>query len=244
MTDSCLAAHFNHFLDLTKKEEDVLAELEKDPADYGAGETIFHEGDRLTDLFIVNKGWLACSTMVLDGDRQVLQLHYAGDVMGTAGIAFEQAFASAKTLTPVTLCRFPRKNLDKLFEDHDRLAALLYAIGMMENVVLCDRLKALGRTNAEARVANLILSIVSRMRVMSAEPITEFEMPLTQVDIADAVGVTPVHVNRTLRILENRGLISRIGRTIKLEDEQRLCETAEYTNRFEKIDTSWFPAPS
>mgnify|MGYP003678206317 CR=1 FL=1 len=244
MTDSCLAVHLNHFLDLTDREEEVLAELEKDSADYGAGETIFHEGDTLTDLFVVNKGWLACSTMVLDGDRQVLQLHYAGDVMGTAGIAFERAFASATTLTPVTLCRFPRKNLDKLFKDHQRLAALLYAIGMMENVVLCDRLKALGRTNAEARVANLLLSIVSKKRVMSADPITEFEMPLTQVDIADAVGVTPVHVNRTLRNMERRGLIDRTGRTIKLGDEQRLREIAEYTNRFEQIDTSWFPAPS
>lgn len=241
MADSCLAVHLNNFVELTDAEVKLLSELEKDPASYKGGSQIYSEGDGLDQLFIVNDGWLASSTMLVDGDRQILQLHYTGDLVGAAEVSLQNSFSTLTTLTDVTLCRFPRNELGELFAEQPRLAALIYSMGMINNVILADRLKALGRTNARARIANLLMSMITQIRLMSGDDDVSFDMPLTQIEIADAVGLTPVHVSRVLGNLEEQGIIRRTGRRIKLCDEKQLSAIGQYDNRYADLDTRWLP---
>jgi len=242
MPDSCLAVHLSNFVDLTEAEERLLGDLEKEPASYSGGTEIYAEGEALDQLFIVNEGWLASSTMLVDGDRQILQLHYTGDLVGAAEVSLQNSFSTLTTLTNVTLCRFPRSELGELFAKQPRLAALIYGMGMINNVILADRLKALGRTNAKARIANLLMSIIMQIRLMSGDGDISFDMPLTQIEIADAVGLTPVHVSRVLGELERQGIIERASRRIQLCDEKRLSAIAQYDNRFSDLDTKWLPS--
>jgi CRP-like cAMP-binding protein len=244
VTDSCLAERLGHYIALTGGEKRALAKLEETPADMDAGQVLFEEGEPLRELFVVKKGWFLSSTLLIDGERQILRLHFPGDTMGTASVAFEQASATVSVVQDATVCRYPRARLGELFEAHPRLAALFYAVGMLENVDLCDRLTALGRTDGKSRLANFFLSIFARMRILHGEDLDDLEIPLRQVDLGDAAGLTEVHVYRLLKQMEEEGLVARTRRRVKIIDEDRLVEIAQFRNRFAKIDTSWFPPPS
>lgn len=240
-----MASRLSHYMDLTEQETSVLEELEKSPTEINKGDILFSEGDETSELFIVQKGWLASSTMLMVGERQTLQLHFPGSMVGSASIAFNRAMATVEAVSEVRLCRFPRTSLGDLFGDQPRLSALFYSVAMLEQVDLCDRLKALGRTQGKARLANLLLSIFAQLRVIQGDDLNELKMPLRQTDMADAIGLTPVYVNRVLSELADDRLIERVGKTIRILDEDRLEQIGEFENRFKEIDTSWFPeAPS
>lgn len=244
MTDSCLVHKLDIFLRLTDREKEALVELEKSPRDYAAGETIFEEGDDADTLYVVQHGWLYSSNMLADGSRQILLLHYPGDILGTASIAFDEAGSSVVAGEPATLCRFPKNALGRLFDAHPRLAALIYALGMVENVTLSDRLRVLGSSPGKGRLAGFIMEIVSRLRATHDEQITHLDMTLTQADIGDAVGLNKIHINRLFRELEQEDFaIRREGRRIEILREDFLCDISSFANRYREIDTSWFPPP-
>ncbi len=131
--------------------------------------------------------------------------------------------------------------LGRLFKTQPRLAALLYATFSVESVAMSDRLASLGRTDAKSRIATLLLEILSRLRVTETQMTDTFELNLTQADIGDAVGLTKVHVNRTLKEMDGDGLIAREGRMVRVLDEARMIDLADFKDRHGDIATDWFP---
>lgn len=241
---SCLATRFGCYVNLTDREKTVLAELESPSYHLEKGDILYHEGDQISELFIVRSGCLITSTMVAAGERQMLQMHFPGSIAGTVSIAFEAATATVEAITSVQFSRILRQKLGEVFAAEPRLAALFYAVAILEQVSLCDRLKSLGRTQGKARLAHLLLTVFSQLRTAYDKHTTQTKLPLKQVEIADAVGLTPVYVNRVLAQLEEEGYIARQGKIIRLVDEQGLADLCEFKDRFSKIDTSWFPQAS
>ncbi len=243
MSDSCFVTKFSHFLDLTEGEKTALAVFEEDSKHYRAGQVVTEEGDGADRLYTVKSGWLHASNALANGTRQILQIYYPGDVAGMPSIAFANASATIVCGTDSELCRLPKKALGKIFEEHPRLSALFYSLGMLENVTLSDRLKCLGRCTGEGKLAGLILEIYFRLRVTNSDIDRSFEMKLTQTDIGDAIGVTNVHVSRLFGKMESRNLIRREGRTLHILELETLVDEAFFTDRFTGLDTSWYPDP-
>jgi len=239
--DSCFVARLSRYLELTRTEKQVLAELERDPQNYPAGSVLCREGEDVTELLIVHHGWALSETQMQSGKRQILRFHFSGDLIGASGIAFKDSPSSIKAATDMVVCRFPRRALGETFSEHPRLAALLFSISQMESIDLSDRLRALGRSEGKERLANLFLSIAARMRAVNGEHNPVVRMPLTQTDLGDAVGLTQVHVNRLIRQMTEDKLITRTRSTVTLLDEPRLVEMARFIDRFGAIDSSWFP---
>lgn len=243
MVNSCLVHKLENYLPLTDREKEALATLERSPRTYSGGTTIISEGDDAETLYVVQDGWLHSSNDLADGRRQILLLHYPGDILGAASIAFDEASSSVVAGDDASLCRFPKSALGAIFDEHPRLAALLYAIGMLENVALSDRLKVLGSSSGKGRLAGFILEILSRLRASQSQALVSFDMRLTQADIGDATGLNKIHVNRLLRELEQQdGAIRRTGRTIEILREDYLLEISSFADRYRAIDSSWFPA--
>ena len=241
VTDSCFVSRLSHYLTLTASERTALAQLEASPEALKTGEVLFEEGVATDCIALVQSGWLTSSSLLADGQRQILRVHLAGDLAGVTGLAWaDGAFTVAASLDTV-VCRFPREHLSDLFERHPRLAALFFAMAMAETVDLCDRLKAVGRTNGKARLAQFFLSTLARNNITGRAGDTVLPLPLTQTDLADAVGLTNIHVNRLLRELTEDGLIQRGRGTVTMLDVGRLVDLSQYTNRFARLDTSWFP---
>lgn len=241
MSTSCFAERLGHYIDLSVAEEAALERLELNERAYRKGAVIRREKEAVQELFIVKKGWAFSCALLADGGRQILRLHFPGDLIGTSSLAFTHAAHTLVALTDMVACPFDTAAMRDLFISYPRLAGLFFAVGQVEHVALTDRLASLGRTSARARVAALLLDTVYRLRVLHPDAGNDFLFPLTQEEIGDATGLTAVHVNRMLRALEEAGLIQRRDGRITIPDEERLAALAAYENRYDSIATGWLP---
>ncbi len=240
---SCLLSKLGHYLRLTREEEDLIRTFEEVEKRYCAGELIRREGAPARELFVVKHGWITHSSDLGDGKRQIFDFQFPGDVVGTRELVFEQATVTLTAITDVVICPFPKRSLDAVFERAPRISALLFSFVALDNVVVFDRLRAVARMQAASRLGFFLLQILSRLRITNRELGHEFELPLGQELIGDALGLSQVHVNRTFRELETLGLVERVGRTRIRLDTRRLTAYADFSDRHYRIDTSWFPAP-
>jgi CRP-like cAMP-binding protein len=231
----------SHYLALTPHEQSALDALEQHERSFRRGAVVRREHDSARDLFIVRKGWLYSSVLLGNGSRQIMRLHFPGDVVGVSSLAFGKSADSIVAVTDASLCAFDKDRLAVIFQNHPRLAALIFNLTVAERVSMADRLASVGRTSARARVGSLLCEIFARIRIMAGENLESLHIPLTQEDIGDATGLTAVHVNRMMRGLAEDALIERSGSVVRLLQEQRLAQESNFVDRFARIDTSWLP---
>ena len=239
--ESCLVLKLGHYIKLTKAEKELLIDLEKSTRSYARNSEIFRSGEKTENLYSVKSGWLVSYTILPDGRRQILQIHFPGDIVGIADIPFRKATHDLKTLTECQLCPFPKHDLDRIFIESPRLTSLLFSMVMVDQAVNLDRLRVLGRMNAKERVVHFLLTTLSRLRMTNHDLGDTFDFPLTQFDLADAVGLTNVSVSNALSALQEQGALKRAGGRISVLDENAMRESSSFVNRYEPIDISWFP---
>ncbi len=242
MGGSCLAERLANHVRLTAQEQEVLERLEDQSRSFRRGSVIQGENEDGRELYIVQSGWLHSYCILNNGSRQIMRLHYAGDLMGLSTLAFGHSSESVMAVTDVRLCPLRRDKVALLFRDYPRLAGVIFNIVLAERALLADRLASIGRTSARARVALLICELVARLRISKGPDLTAFNMPFTQEEIGDATGLTAVHVNRMMRGLVDDGLIARNGSSIEILNEAGLMVEASFVDRFAAIDTSWLPS--
>jgi CRP-like cAMP-binding protein len=121
-------------------------------------------------------------------------------------------------LTRVTVLVIPSDRLSQIFSNRPRLAAAMFLSAQQERIWLMDRLMSVGRTTAVQRLAAFLLSLHERLSALGAHPADRFELPLSQEEVANVLGITGVHANRTFAQLDATGLVARSGRSITLLD--------------------------
>lgn len=240
--ESCIVERMKYYIDIDEKNELLLRELEKDEVKYKSRLKL-HLQEQGSNLYVLKSGWLYRYVDLLDDKRQVLRVHYPGDIVGLTDVAMEATIGDAMTATEVVLCPFPKKNLDIIFTESPRLTALIFSLGMLEQAILMDRITMIGRSSAVNRVANYMLEIHSRLRTHTDDAtFSSFELLLTQEVIADALGLTNVSVSNAFTQLEDEGKIVRNRKVITLLDPDKLKQELNFKDRYFKIDTSWFPS--
>ena len=236
-----LENRLGQYLDLTYSERDALRMLERHERVYPAGTAVIREGEPTSDIHLVRSGWLHGSTSLRDGGRQILRFYFVGDLTTTFSIAWGMSAATLTAVSECSLYHFPREALGRLFASQPRLGALLYGVAASEHVAMADRLTSVGRTDGMTRIATLLLDIRSRLRIIDGVEGATFELPLTQQDLGDAVGLTKAHVNRTLKALENTGLVERDGKVIRITDVERLGKMVDFRDRHSHVAIDWLP---
>ena len=227
---------------LTPSEHAALDRLEDRERSLRRGGTLVRENDRSGELFILRKGLMMTSVLLDDGSRQILRFLFPGDMLGVSNLVYREAPETITALTDCTVCPFERSALSRMLVEHPRLAALVMVYNQIERAALTDRLAALGRTSAKARVAAVLLEMRNRLRMMNPAIGDSFVLGLTQEEIGDATGLTAVHVNRMLRQLEEERLIAREGGRLSFTDERALSRAANYVDRYAGLDLGWLPA--
>lgn len=239
---SCFAAVLGEHVTLTDAEHTALDKLEERPRDIRRGAILQRENDPGGDLYVLRKGLMMSYVLLDDGSRQILRFLFPGDMIGVSSMIYREAPESLAALSDCTVCVFDKPGLSQLFVEHPRLAALILVFNQVERVALTDRLAALGRTAAKARVAALILDFRNRLVLPGNAKQDSFTLGLTQEEIGDATGLTAVHVNRMLRQLEEEGLIARTAGKMIVKDPRGLTAAANYINRYDNLELSWLPA--
>ena len=238
---SCLYSKITRYIELDEFNADYLEKLETGEELFPARRRLRRAKEKADALYIVREGWLY-SVRYLGGDRRhVKGLHFPGDVIGLSDVTLEACSADLITATDVVLCPVPKAHLKDMFVEAPRIAGILFAFAAIESLIVSERLAVVSRLNAEGRIAHLLLQIHARLAVTRPTPNAWFQMPLSQEVIGDAVSLTQAYVNRSLKELEDQGLILRRDQGVELLDVERLKAIGEFEDRFQTIDSSWLP---
>lgn len=241
---SFTADHIDLFAAIDPAEIAMMSELVGQPYTVRRRQIIRREGELVDGFFFLHRGWVASSSLLDDGGRQITKVHLAGEMMGTPSIAVVKAADTLIALTPAVVSRIPLSALGRLFRDMPRLAGVLFLHAQMERIALADRMASVGHSGAESRLAALFLHLRDRQRLTDPTVGNEYRLPLTQEDMADMLGLTAVHVNRTIRALEQRGVIARKNRWLQLIDIDALGNLARMPQREPVRTPDWLPPPA
>ncbi|SIQ12951.1 cAMP-binding domain of CRP or a regulatory subunit of cAMP-dependent protein kinases [Rhizobium sp. RU35A] len=225
--DLCPLRRREGFRDFTGEELSFVSsfkfgELAADP-----GATIISEGERHPQLYTVLAGWGFRYKILEDGRRQILNYVLPGDLVGLQGNLMTEMLHSVESLTRMTLCIFERDRLTTLFRHHPSLAYDLTWIASREESMLDEHLLSIGRRTALERAAYLLAFLDHRARVTGAfGEEGPFILPLTQQHVADTLGLSLVHTNKTLRKLSDAGVLRWLDRGSEVLERARLLEIA------------------
>lgn len=205
-----------------------------------AGTDIFRAGDPCDAIYCLVDGWVALYELFEDGRRQILQFAFPGAMLAFSPMPGALTSYGAHALTDVTVRTLPRHDFIDLCKDHAQLGLQLAWWISQDRDLAYDRLGSIGRRSAHARVAHLLLELFVRCRLRwPGYHSEEMHLPLTQVDIADATGLTGVHVNRVLRDLRNDRILEFHYHKLRILDPDKLMDAAGIEA---DATTSWAPS--
>lgn len=193
-----------------------------------AGEALIHEGQTDAPLYTLMSGWAFRYKTLSDGRRQILSFLLAGDFIGVQQKMGDAAAHGVETLTDSTFCVFQR---DSLWELHRRSPVMGFNITWLtahEESMVDDTLLSVGRRSAEERIASMLILLFKRAAALQADAgVAGVPFPLTQQHIADGLGLSLVHTNKTLRKLERRGLHRIADGRLQLRDVRAMARLAD-----------------
>lgn len=195
------------------------------PVTLEAGGHILDEGEAADFVYNVTSGAVRLFKLLADGRRSVTGFLFPGDFLG---VNFADSYRiSAEAMTPVSLCRFPRKQLEALLVDIPNLERRLLSRASEELALMQEQIVLLGRKTAAERVASF-LEVLSRRQVKRHLPANPVLLPMTRTDIADYLGLTTETVSRTITQFKSSGLITmETASRIRLNDREELHDLAE-----------------
>jgi CRP-like cAMP-binding protein len=180
------------------------------------GRDVVISGSHGDCVYFNHDGWLARYKILHKGTRQIIDFILPGHVFGLPACAFQRAPYSVLTITEASISAIPFGVVDTAFEQDPALAKALFWSTIHEAAILGEHIVDTGRRSAYERVSHLLLELFVRLNRGRASGEMTFAMPLTQELIADALGLTTVHVNRTLRRLREDRLIDVDGRSVTI----------------------------
>jgi CRP-like cAMP-binding protein len=214
--DHPLVRKLSRFGRLSQAERAAVLELVTEREDVPDNTDLVSQGEKLKEAIVIEEGWAIRYRTLDDGRRQIMNFLLPGDLFDLCAFMLTRADHSVGTIIDCTINRVPIKAVTSLFERHPRLGSALWMGGLQEEAMLRERITSLGRRNAEERTAHLLYELWVRLAAVGEHNGRSFELPLTQTELADALGLTSVHVSRTLRRLRKRGLIEVDRRRITI----------------------------
>jgi len=216
------------FSDAAPKDRDLIATLRRPQRREAAGSTLIAEGSPASGMYTLFAGWAFRYKTLADGRRQILNFLLPGDFIGLQQRMDDQTTHGVEALTDVWLCPFGRDMIWQLHRESPRLGYDVTWLCATEEGLVDDHLLSIGRRTAEERLAALLLWLYERASALrpglhgSAVP-----FPLTQRHLADALGLSLPHVQRSLRRLQERGWHRIEKRQLRILDADALARLAD-----------------
>jgi CRP-like cAMP-binding protein len=226
--ESALAKKLNTFLPLSPSELKCLAEMQSNSFKVRRGKQLTHEGQTEHKAFVLQAGW-ACSYKVLPaGGRQIISFPIAGDIVGLRSVLLRTADHSFSALTDAVVSAVEGTRVLKCMTEFPRLGAALLWAASREEAMVVEHLVNIGRRSALERMAHFFMELAERLSLVGQATEAEFKCPLSQFVIADALGLTAIHVNRTLRQLRDQDLLTVRKGSVRIHDLARLRKLAGF----------------
>ncbi len=231
LSASPLIRKLNTFAMLSADEKAGLAEAQSKPFEVRRGKELFHEGQSGQMLFIVQRGWASSYKDLPNGRRQIIQFAIPGDCVGLRNILLRASDHTFSAFTEATFSTIGAARLMQLFDDFPGIRAALLWSAARDEAMAVERLAGVGRRTAAGRIAHFFVELADRLLLVGLATEGEFKCPLNQYVLADALGLSAIHVNRVLRALRERGFLSFRAGTVIISNRKCLGEVANYHHR-------------
>lgn len=174
----------------------------------GPDQDLINEGDRPTECNLLLEGMTCRYKILSEGKRQIFSFHVPGDIYDAQSFVMEVMDHSVATLTPCTIAVIPHTTMVTITEEHPRLARAVWKDTLVDASIFREWMASIGRRSAYQRLAHLMCEIHARLDAVGLATGGRIDWPITQSEIGDALGLSLVHVNRTLQELRGAGLIT------------------------------------
>lgn len=225
------------FAPLTQADETLIDRATARVESFAAHSDIVAQDQVPRSMFVVEEGMAMRYRLLGDGRRQILTFLIPGDVCDLHVFLLKEMDHAIGAITDTQVRSLPRNDVMEMNFNNPRIAAAFWWSKLQEEAILRERIVSLGRRNARARVAYLFCELYWRYQAVEMVEDHHFALPLTQAEIADALGLTPVHVNRTLRSLIEEDLIEKHRGEVTLLDIEELKRVAEIDREYLHLDS-------
>ncbi|NVF13636.1 Crp/Fnr family transcriptional regulator [Vreelandella maris] len=218
---------------LTADEKRALQELPVQTQDVKANQVIVKMGDQPSQSCLLLEGFSCVYKLTLAGKRQIMALHIPGDMPDLQSLHLQVIDINIASISPCKLGYIQHHDLSLLFEHHPRLTAAFWHETLVDASIFREWLLNVGQREGYSRIAHIICELLLRLEAVGlVQNENTFDMPITQAELADATGMTPVHVNRVLQALRNDGLIIMNKKKVTIPDWQKLKEAGEFDSLY------------
>lgn len=194
---------------------------------------IVREGDQTTHSCLLLSGFAIRHKIVANGARQIVAVHMKGDMVDLQNSFLGIADHGVQVLTDSEVAFIPREEITRIAVERPNVGMAMWFDTLVDGSIFREWIANVGRRDAITRLAHLLCELSLRLKVAGLGEETGYEMPLTQEQIADCTGLTPVHVNRTLRRLDHLGLIDRQNsRSIGIDDWKKLAAVGDFDSNY------------
>ncbi|WP_084698468.1 Crp/Fnr family transcriptional regulator [Muricoccus aerilatus] len=231
-SDNPLTRKLLHFAPLSNSDRQHLDHLAAREERFPANVDIIGEGMVPRSVFLLKEGMAMRYRNMPDGGRQIMTFLIPGDLCDMHVFLLKEMDHSIGTITPVRVAPIPREGIMGLFGSRPRISAALWWSSLQEEAMLRERIVSLGRRDARGRVAYLLCELMWRHAAVGLTDGNVFRLPLTQTELGDTLGLTPVHVNRVLKEFRQRDLISMEHRMMNLLDIEGLKVLAGFNKDY------------
>jgi len=213
---------------ISAEEERVIRSLVAENRRWPADRILVRAGEQLNVSMLVLDGWLVRSKDLPSGERQVTEIHVPGDFADLHGFTLKQLDHDIISITECVIGYVPHERLTALTETYPHLTRVYWLSTNVDAAISREMGLSLGQRSAISRMAHLFCELHTRLSIIGRTDGDTFEFPLTQRELAECLGLTVVHVNRTIQELRRRMLVETANRHIRILDRQGLETLAEF----------------
>ena len=228
LLDNPLIPKFTAYMSLSEAEISILDALYHRRRPFTTGSDLSHEGQSRPPAFILCRGWAQSYKALACGRRQILNFHVPGDILGIRCLVLKAADHAIGAINKTEAAELKLQDAENTFQTYPRLAAAVRWAVSSEEAILAERMVSLGRRDAPERLAHFFLELDVRLKRVGLARASSYECPLTQYHLADALGLSPVHVNRVLRQLRDEDLMTFRNNTVTFNNFDQLAELAGF----------------
>ena len=200
-------------------------------------QALITEGDAVAHCWVILSGYSVRYKIVGDGGRQILSVHMKGDLVDLQNALLGVADHGVQTLTDSTMAKIPIGPLRKLSNTRPMVNDALWYDTLVDGSIHREWVANVGRRDAHTRVAHLLCEFALKLEAISPGEQLDYTLPMTQDQLADATGLTPVHVNRVLKALARDGLIQRVTpKSVLIGNWERLAAAGDFNRAYLHLD--------
>lgn len=223
-----VASRLSSLLTVSDQEKTLLAGLDISDRQFPQKSIVFEEGKEQSSLYICIRGWGARYRLLPDGQRQIIDLILPGTLFGATHNGDGEHTTSAEALMDMTIADLDAQAMRSLSKQAPRLASALALCLTEESAHLSERVVSLGRRDAFERLAHFLLEVYYRQSPDDDSSRPTAHIPIPQQEMADFLGLTNVHVSRTMRKMADKGLIAYDDDDVTIRDKQALAECCDF----------------